>query len=59
MSIKRDLCMLFNIDPDDCDYVSLTFTVDAGGENQRVTCGWVDDETASLTGLRELKELQA
>jgi hypothetical protein len=59
MTIKRDLCLLFNLDPDDCDYVSLTFTVDAGGEHSRVTCAVVDDETYGLTGIREIKELPA
>lgn len=40
---KRELCEMFNLDPNDCDYVSLVFEVDKGGEQGRCTFAIISD----------------
>ena len=44
MITKRQLCIMFNLDPDDCDYVALTFEVNKGGEHGRSTFASISDD---------------
>ena len=44
MITKRELCIMFNLDPDDCDYVSLCFEVNKGGEHGRTTFASIADD---------------
>ena len=44
MITKRELCRMFNLDPDDCDYVGLTFEVNKGGEHNRATFATISDD---------------
>ena len=41
---------MFNLDPDDCDYVSLSFNVNKGGDHSRVTFATIADNEINLAG---------
>ena len=58
---KRQLCEMFNLDPDDCDYVSLVFEVDKGGEHGRATCAIITDTHFAADGAPwgQIKSLKA
>ena len=60
MITKRDLCIMFNLDPDDCDYVALTFEVNKGGEHNRCTFATISDEgpRMSVVGNSGIRPLQ-
>jgi hypothetical protein len=54
---KRDLCIMFNLNPNDVDYVAIGFHKDAGGEDGRLHCGWINDETFASTLWGQIEPL--